>query len=680
MNFLETILPGIFNNAANLSLVILLLPFASFLVLFLLPNKLPGKGDVLATVLSGVSFLLSLILVFQVWGTQVAALDILWFQLPPIKYTVSIRINDLSSVMLLLVCFISFLVHLYSLEYMKGKRNYIRYYPYLGIFTFSMIGIVISDNLLITFMFWELVGFSSYLLIGFWYEKEAAVRAAKKAFLFNRIGDTGFIIGLLILYGLFGTFDLSAVQDSIKDLSVASAQGWMFWIGAGIFLGCVGKSAQFPLQAWLPDAMEGPTPVSALIHAATMVAAGVYLLIKVHFLLTPGVLTVIAFTGALTAFMGALPALFQYDIKKVLAYSTISQLGYMVMAVGVGAYQASFFHLITHGFFKACLFLSAGAIIHAMHEVKHELFIKGKYRDFDSQNMYLMGGFKKRMPLTFLAYGASAFALIGLPLFSGFLSKDAILEGAGSWAVSGDNPLLYFVPVLGYLTVFLTAFYMVRQLVLIFFGEFRLAQKFSFAREAFEHIKDPSWKMTLPLVLLSLFCCWIFFSPNPFSALHGWMFQTGPFHLGTALLSVILSLSGMAAGYWMFIKKQTDMLQENKEGNATFPNLVRDNWYLDRIYYYLLVIPGIKTAQIFSWSDRKVIDGIIHVTAILNVVLAHVLAWLDRYLVDGIVHLTMEIATRLGNLFRSIQSGKIQGYFIFALLASLLLILWIIIV
>ena len=683
MIFLD-IAPDIFNDVANLSLVILLLPFLSFVALFFFAHHLPRNGDLIAIALSGLTLLLSLLVFFQVWGVQVVTKYYPWFTIPdthshfPIKeFRVSLQINNLSAIMLLLVSFISFLVHLYSLEYMKGKRNYVRYYPYLGIFTFSMFGIVISDNLLITFMFWELVGFSSYLLIGFWYEKEAAVRAAKKAFLFNRIGDTGFIIAILILYGMYGTLEISIIHSSLQASAGIVNFEWMFWIGIGIFLGCVGKSAQFPLQAWLPDAMEGPTPVSALIHAATMVAAGVYLLIKVHFLLTAEVLTIISFIGAITAFMGALPALFQNDIKKVLAYSTISQLGYMIMAVGVGAYQASLFHLITHGFFKACLFLSAGAVIHAMHEVKHGLFIKGKYRDFDSQDMRWMGAFKSRMPLTFIGYLLSASALIGIPLFSGFLSKDAILEAAGNWAAAGSNPMLFVVPLLAYFTVFLTALYMIRQIILVFMGDFRLEQKFPIARDVVHHIKDPSLLMTGPILILSLFCIWIFFSPNPLSSAYGWIFQTGPLHLTTALISVVLSLGGIAAGYMIYFRKAIDLPSEKMLDEPK--GMLLNNWYLDRIYFYLLVIPGLKTAKVFSFADHKIVDGLIHFFAKFNVVLAHIVAWLDRVLVDGMISLTVTLAVRLGSLIRGFQSGKVQGYFIFALIASIILLVWIII-
>lgn len=679
MIFLNNLFSAMSGNVTNLTLSILLLPFLSFLTLFFFANHLPRKGDLVATLFSGLTFILSIILFIAVWDQQVVRESLVWFKISNKEITISMVVNNLSSSMLVLVSFISLLVHIYSLEYMKGKKNYARYFPYLGIFTFSMIGIVISDNILITFMFWELVGFSSYLLIGFWYDKEAAVKAAKKAFLFNRIGDTGFIIAILAIYSSFHSFDLGYIQQELTSGSLPST--FILWIiGLGIFLGCVGKSAQFPLQAWLPDAMEGPTPASALIHAATMVAAGVYLLIKVFFLLSADVLTVIAFTGAITAIMGALPALFQNDIKKVLAYSTVSQLGYMVMGIGVGAFNASFFHLITHGFFKACLFLSAGAVIHSMHDVKHELFVKGKYRIFDSQDMRLMGGFRTTMPLTFICYVLSAAALVGLPLFSGFLSKDALLEGAAAWAQSGNNSVLWIVPIVAYITVFFTAVYMVRQIIMIFFNDFRLEKKFPYVKEVMHYVKDPSSLMLAPLLLLSAFCFWFVFSLNPLSAENGWLFKTGPLHISTALVSILLSAGGLLLGYIIYRNKNYLAIEGPIEANSQGPQgLLQNNWYLDRIYYYVLVIPGITTAKIAALADVKIIDRFIHVFAISQVVLAHIIAWLDKVLVDGLITLLTAITSKLGAFSRSFQTGRIHGYFIFAIMATIILLIWIII-
>ncbi|HXA02963.1 MAG TPA: NADH-quinone oxidoreductase subunit L, partial [Cytophagaceae bacterium] len=439
-----------FDTQTLLAVAVVLLPFFIFLFLFFFAKKLPGRGDKIATGIMGLCFLLALYLFIDIWsGSQNHMSRFKWFDFQSaslnINFSVSILLDHISTLMMLIVTFISFLVHVYSLEYMKAKRNYSRYYPYLGIFTSSMLGIVISDNLLITFMCWEMVGFSSYLLIGFWYDKEAAMRAAKKAFLFNRIGDMGFLIGIFFFYTEFNSFELTPIKNFILQNNYhLNTDIWITLAGLGIFAGCIGKSAQFPLHVWLPDAMEGPTPVSALIHAATMVAAGVFLLAKTFVFLNADVLIVIAYIGAITAFIGAVPAMFQNDIKKVLAYSTISQLGYMVMAMGIGAYDASVFHLTTHAFFKAGLFLSAGAIIHAMHHIKEELFIKGHYKDFDSQDMRLMGGLRKKMPIVFYCYLICACSLIGLPFFSGFLSKEEILIAT----LHEGSRYYYIIPIL----------------------------------------------------------------------------------------------------------------------------------------------------------------------------------------------------------------------------------------
>jgi NADH-quinone oxidoreductase subunit L len=680
MNFLAVELFPFLRDPLDLSLMILFLPLTSFVVLFLLGHYLPRKGDLIATILSAITFLLSLFLFVNVWGIEVVRKTFPWIELNPgdnpITFPISIKVNDLSAMMLLLVSFIALLVHVYSLEYMKGKKHYERYYPYLGLFTFSMIGIVLSDNLLITFMFWELVGFSSYLLIGFWYEKEAAMDAAKKAFLYNRIGDTGFIIGIIAFYVAAGSFEIGDL------MVVARAKGFddslFFFASLGLFLGCVGKSAQFPLQSWLPDAMEGPTPVSALIHAATMVAAGIYLLIKVHMLLHPDVLNIIAVVGALTAFLGAVPALFQNDIKKVLAFSTISQLGYMVMAIGVQAYEASFFHLMTHGFFKACLFLSAGSVIHAMHEIKHELFVRGNYRDFDSQDMRIMGGFRKVLPITFYCYLISSASLIGLPFFSGFLSKDAILEGALKWAEHRGG-FYYMVPLLSFITVLITAAYMTRQLVKVFLSENRLTHYYPQTEQILTKIHDPSLLMKIPLMLLALLSLSIAFSFNPFSASQGWLFKVEG-HLSTGLISTVLALVGCAVGYVLFKKSKIEFKDHVKEEKAKLTDILKNNWYLDQAFYYVLVVPGFKTAAAFSWWDLKIVDGFIHFVSIVNVVAALVIAWLDKAILDGIVNLIARIAGRLGTILKSIQNGKIQAYYIFALFMAIILLVWIIIV
>ncbi|MDP4115092.1 MAG: NADH-quinone oxidoreductase subunit L, partial [Bacteroidota bacterium] len=453
------------------------------------------------------TFILSAFLAFQKLAYYPAPIvkEFTWINLGNtpllgvIKVNLGILVDNLSVIMMAVVALISMLVHFFSLAYMKDDIRYNRYFAYLGIFTFSMSGIVLAHNILMMYIFWELVGISSYMLIGFWFEKKSASDAAKKAFLVNRVGDIGMFAGILILFTNYKTFTFSEIfhQISIGHLPFSS-EFWLTVAGLLIFCGAVGKSAQFPLHVWLPDAMEGPTPVSALIHAATMVAAGVYLVVRVYPILSGDALFIIACIGALSAFIPATIALTQNDIKKVLAYSTISQLGYMIMALGVGAYQFAFFHLVTHAFFKACLFLGSGSVIYAMH---HE------------QDMRQMGGLKKKMPWTYATFLISTLAISGIPLTSGFLSKDGILAGTFAFGNLTGN---YIFMITGFLVAMLTAFYMFRVVLLTFHGEPRNQVKF-------DHAKESPLVMVLPLVVLSILSIFFFYTFNPINANQGWV-------------------------------------------------------------------------------------------------------------------------------------------------------------
>jgi NADH-quinone oxidoreductase subunit L len=668
-----------FDLISILALAVLLLPLFSFIFLFFFAKKIPDKGGWMATGIMGICFLISGYLFFNTSAKDVHLARFPWFNLSSrdseIHFTVSILIDQLSAMMLLIVTFISFLVHIYSLEYMKGKRNYSRYFPYLGIFTFSMIGIVISDNLLITFMFWEMVGFSSYLLIGFWFDKDSAVRASKKAFLFNRIGDVGFLIAIFFFYTAFDSFEISAIKNFLITQHLNLLDDPNIWItiaGLGIFAGCIGKSAQFPLQVWLPDAMEGPTPVSALIHAATMVAAGIFLLAKTYFFLNDDVLTFIAFIGAITAFVGAVPALFQNDIKKVLAYSTISQLGYMVMAMGVKAYSASLLHLATHAFFKAGLFLAAGAVIQSMHHVKHELLKRGHYKEFDSQDMRLMGGFRKKMPVTFYVYLICSLSLIGVPFFSGYLSKEAILADTLIHAALRGNVFFCIVPALAFMTVFLTAFYMIRQMILVFFGEFKLENVFEDVKNVV--VKDPGVKMMLPLLVLGTLSLWIFFALSPMAYLGQYqgVGLFGSLITITTISAITLSGGGIYFAYKMYSRKAPLYHLKPTPAKSFFFH----NFYLDNFYFKALVNTGFRAASFFKNMDTKLIDVLVHSAAISQVVFAHFIAWFDRALLDGLVNLGAYFSGKAGAMTRSLQLGKIQGYFIVSLLALIFFIIW----
>jgi NADH-quinone oxidoreductase subunit L len=526
------------HSLIQLSIVVLLLPLLSFVILIFFNRRLPRRGDFIGVGILGTAFGIS---AYIFWTVIVQtydpafriAWDFTWIDLGnvpgvgPLQIKMGIVIDNLTSIMLAMVTLISLLVHLYSTGYMAGDKNYGRYFAFLGIFTFSMLGIVLSDNLFSIYIFWELVGLSSYLLIGFFFEKESAADAQKKAFLANRVGDIGMWLGILILYSQFHTFSFEQIYANLAAGNFGLSNAWLTAAGILLFMGCVGKSAQFPLHIWLPDAMEGPTPVSALIHAATMVAAGVYFVARIFIMLTPDALHVIAFIGACTAFMAATIAITQNDIKRVLAYSTVSQLGYMVLGLGVGAYSASLFHLVTHAFFKACLFLGSGAIIHAMH---HE------------QDMRWMGGLRKQMPWTFATFTLATLALAGLPLTSGFMSKDAILAGAIGFAKVEGGGIFYLIPVLGFFSAMLTAFYMGRQIWLVFFGESRTHLKpadtsphdhNAHDTHAEEHhtahaVHEVSWNMRAPLVILAALSVYAVYSPDPLDGAKGWFMKMIP--------------------------------------------------------------------------------------------------------------------------------------------------------
>ncbi|MDH5474830.1 MAG: NADH-quinone oxidoreductase subunit L [Cyclobacteriaceae bacterium] len=664
MNSLETILP--FSLLTQFSLVLLFMPFFSFLLLSFLPLK-NRNGAFMSSFLLFVSFVIALFLFANSWNNPPDHSRWVWFEIGNgILFTSGIWLNNLTVLLLLLVTFVSFLVHLFSMEYMKGDKGYNRYFSYLGLFTFSMLGIVLSDNLLLMFVFWELVGFSSYLLIGFWFHKEAAAKASKKAFLVNRIGDLGFLIGLMILRSKYNTLDLetltSVVETSDPSIYVAALC---------LFGGVVGKSAQFPLLVWLPDAMEGPTPVSALIHAATMVAAGVFLLARIVPFVPVEALHVMALIGAITAFMGGVAALRQFDIKKILAFSTISQLGYMVIGVGAGAYDAAIFHLITHAFFKACLFLSAGAIIHSLHQFSSKNDV-----NFDTQDIRLMGGLRKKMPFTFLVFLLSSMALMGMPLFSGFLSKEAILMASSTMNIGWQ----LVVPVLAFSSVLITAFYVTRMVVIIFFGEFRLPKVKVINTPNFASV---SLIMKIPLGLLAIGSVFVLFSSNPFDGSHSWIIKGLSSHVAihSAIVSygsITLMLVGMGLAYAKF--KPSGVYVQNLHKELDYQNkwqsLSFNNWHLNKIYDVVFIRQIINIANAVKTVEEKMIDRIINYFAIFNVILAKFIGLFDQYIVDGLVHLSAFVTSAIGWLSKNIQTGKVQTHIVWAGLGILMMILW----
>jgi len=677
------------DGASTIALVIFFLPLFSFVVLYFFGRYLPNKGDYFAAGIMGLCFLLSLFLFYDTLQGNTHLSRFSWFSMQTntgnTAFTISLRLNIAAVTMLSIVTFISFLVHIYSIEYMEGKRNYLRYFPYLALFTFSMLGIVLSDNLLITFIFWELVGFSSYLLIGFWFEKDAAAKAAKNAFIYNRVGDVGFVTALLAIYTYAGTFELETLQQTLDFKGALPT--WFLIAGIGLFLGSMGKSAQFPLQSWLPGAMEGPTPVSALLHAATMVAAGVYLLFKVHFLLAEEILTIIAYAGAITAFMGAYAAITQNDIKKVLAFSTISQLGYMMIGIGIGAFDAAFFHLATHAFFKACLFLAVGAVIHSMHHISKHLFDLGYYIKFDTLDMRLMGGFRKKMPVTFVTYTIAALSLIGMPFFSGFLSKDIILIRSFEWAAANHNLLSFFVPFCGFITVFITAFYMGRQLFMVFFNKFRLGEMHETAEAIFNNLKGAGNKFKIPLSILAFFSFWFIFSLSPFNPESGWLLSSlGSFaktqehlpHLIAPILSVNLALCGLLIAWFLYGKKAVST-GTGKLTETFWFRLSFNNFYLFSFHKTVFGDSAVVLGNFLNRVDIRFIDGILHGFAIFNVVLAHVAAWVDKTLIDGIVNTAAWVTGFLGQRTRAMHKGGIHGYLLFLSIFIIFLLMLILI-
>jgi len=501
------------NIFIKYALIIYFLPLAAFIFQTFFGKRLPRKGDwvsisaILITLALAIAMFAGMLLNYD---PEFAIQDsFTWLDLGNFKIELGFLIDNMTIIMLLVVALISSMSHIYSIKYMAGDPRYHRYYSFLSLFTFSMNGIVLTNNLMLLYMSWELVGLSSYLLIGFWFEKDSAANAGKKAFLTNRVGDIGFFVGIMLFFTAIGSFSYNDLFAGVQAGKIAGTT--LTVAGIGLFMGAVGKSAQFPLHIWLPDAMEGPTPVSALIHAATMVAAGVYMMVRLFGVMTADALLVVAYIGGFTALFASLIAITQRDIKQVLAYSTVSQLGYMILSVGTGAYIAAFFHLVTHAMFKANLFYGAGSVIHAMHHSLH----KKDDHDTDPQDMFNMGGLRKKMPVTYVSMLVGSLAISGIPFFSGFLSKDAIL--AGTLAYASHHPAHFLLPIFGFGAALITAFYMFRMIFLTFHNEPNRP-------DVFEHIHESPFEMKLPLVLLSTLSLFIFYTLphfNPFSDV-GW--------------------------------------------------------------------------------------------------------------------------------------------------------------
>jgi NADH-quinone oxidoreductase subunit L len=689
---------------------------------------------------------------------------------------VGFRIDNLNAIMFVMVTFVASLIHLFSIGYMseelhptvedhnvhtedghlRRRGRFGRFFLFLSLFCFSMLNLILADNLFQVFLSWELVGICSYLLIGFYFERQSASDAANKAFITNRVGDAGFILGLLILYSTLGTFNLEEIfsrirapehgpqgplvegrqfiratadpsakpEDGARALKIdpgggevvlfprepeAKIQGipagtpvtaranpkageygsmpyWMLVAaGLGVFLGCVGKSAQFPLQVWLPDAMEGPTPVSALIHAATMVAAGVYLVGRCYPLFTPEALLVIAYTGGITLFVAATVAVVMTDIKKVLAYSTVSQLGYMMLALGVGGWTAGLFHLLTHAFFKALLFLGSGSVIYGCH---HE------------QDMRKMGGLYPKMKITALTMLAGVLAIAGIPLFSGWYSKDSILAQAlGFTYVHRQHLLLFLLPLV---TAGLTTFYMFRMWYLTFAGTPR-------DHHVYEHATESPWPMTAPLVALAVCsvavawgwpvwdakASWLehqlhHAQPRSVLADFGHVLDEGEtfrgqrdvdqnvrqkaheYHELAGFLALGLVALGILFASLMYLYGVLDP-EEALQQAAGLHKFLSHKWYFDELYSVAVVRPALAVAHAFKWFDLTVIDGIIHGVARTAVRVSKWDGRFDNLVVDGAVNLVGNVTYRIGSSFRGVQTGALRNYVLLLAVASVVL-------
>jgi NADH-quinone oxidoreductase subunit L len=573
----------------NLPWIILFLPLfsATVITLFTLRTKTVSSLISIGAVVTG--FILTVIFInHEGWHPITTETSVNWLSIGGLQIDFGLKLDALSLMMLLIVTGVGGAIHIYSYGYMDHDRSKARFFAFLSLFTFSMLGIVLANNFLMMFIFWELVGVSSYLLIGFWFEKPSAGDAAKKAFITNRLGDFGFLAGILMVWGLLGSLNFGVLQTAMLANPAALGVGATI-AGLLVFCGAVGKSAQFPLHVWLADAMEGPTPVSALIHAATMVAAGVYMLCRTLFLYNADALHVIAYIGGFTALLAALMAVQQNDIKRIIAYSTLSQLGYMVMAVGLSGPTPAMFHLTTHAFFKALLFLSAGSVILGMH---HE------------QDIWQMGNIRKKMPITFWTFLIGALALSGIPPFSGFYSKDSIL----AQALEQKNYLLFAVAVF---VAALTAFYTFRLFFVVFFGK----DKSDHAK----HAHESPLVMTLPLVVLAVFAAiggFIGITNNygsQFVADHETLSVAQQFlePLRTPvpmLIGIGVALLGIFLAFALYKNASSDPLPAKLGALST---AMKNRFYFDEFYAATFIRAHDFLAAVADWIDRWILEGAI---------------------------------------------------------------------
>ncbi|MBL8102508.1 MAG: NADH-quinone oxidoreductase subunit L [Anaerolineales bacterium] len=685
-------------------------PVLAFFLIVLFTNKSKALSHTIGVGAAALSWLGSMVIFFRALGVEhfgehpfESAIN--WLPTGETWLKIGVLVDPVGAAVLFFVSITIFMIFLYSVGYHnfgqpEGDHDhaglpphgatvhghtvpsvepmYSRFFAFLGLFAFGMYVLVLSDNLLTLFVGWEIMGLCSYLLIGFWYAKPSARNAAIKAFMTTRIGDVFMLLGIAFLYSVTGTLTYREIFTEEILHTLATVPTGVFGLSAAglisilLFIGTVGKSAQWPLHVWLPDAMEGPTPVSAMIHAATMVSAGVYAVVRMFPLLTAGyeghglttAMTVVAFIGAFTAIFAATIAVAQNDIKRVLAYSTISQLGFMIAALGIGAYVAAVFHLITHAFFKALLFLGSGSVIHGM---EHGVLHTGNH-NVDPQDMFNMGGLRKKMPITFWTFLIGGFALSGFPIITaGFWSKDEILADA-----FGHGHMAVFITLA--VAAFLTAFYTMRQITLTFLGEPRT--------EEAKHAHETPWTMTTPLVVLSFFAVtygWVGIPehfpllgglvPNWFHEFVGSTLAEHPeaveFNIVPLLTSLVVALGGLTAGYFAYRNVQTPAEDKLQIG------VLKNKWYFDEAYEFLFIKPAVWFSEVFvsKWMDKGFIDGILHLfgpatggvgSAIRNYFDVPVI---NQFFGDGSADATWWVGKNL----RPIQTGRIQQYLILSL-------------
>jgi NADH-quinone oxidoreductase subunit L len=695
-------------------------PLLAFFLIILLTNRSKALSHTLAVGAALLSWLGSMVVFVRAVGVEELGKHpigswINWLPTGKDWLTIGVQIDPLGAVTLFFVAWTVLMIFVYSVGYhnfgqprgehdLKGlpphgatvtdihgmkhdvpsiEPMYSRFFAFIGLFAFGMYTLVVSDNLLTLFVGWEIMGLCSYLLIGFWYAKPSARAAMIKAFLTTRVGDVFMLLGIAYLYTATGSlsyrviFSEEVLAKLIETPSPILGFSAAALIGVLLFIGAIGKSAQWPLHVWLPDAMEGPTPVSAMIHAATMVSAGVYMVIRVFPILSAGMvdgaltapMTIMAFIGAFTALFAATIAVAQNDIKRVLAYSTISQLGYMIAALGIGAYVAATFHLVTHAFFKALLFLSSGSVIHGM---EHGVLHTGDHHT-DPQNMSNMGGLWKKMPVTFWTFLVGGFALSGFPLITaGFWSKDEILAdafGHGHWVV--------FLTLA--IAALLTAFYTMRQVTMTFLGKPR-------TKEA-EHAVESKWTMTAPLVILAVFAIgvgWVGIPeefpvigglfPNWFHEFVGSTLAEVPegvsFNFIPLLTSLVVALGGLFLGWLVYRDLKAGQPDPVEKTLGPVHKVLKNKYYFDELYNFLFVRPAYWLAATFTseWMDRRVIDGVLHFFARASGIMGHFLRnYIDKPVVNGSGDFIGEGTKWLGGKIRAVQTGRVQQYMIMAL-------------